>query len=77
MFRSSEGPLGIDDPVVLEQYPQPGPESARFGQRQQSTVELEISSMKSASESGDELAAEDAAEHTDGKEEGSPCGDPS
>ena len=23
MFRSAEGPLGVDDPVVVEQYPQP------------------------------------------------------
>src|ERR1035438_2872357 len=32
--------------------------------------------MKRTAEFGDELAAEDAAEHADGKEEGPPCGDP-
>ena len=28
MFRSTEGLLGIDDPVVAEQYPQPSSEGA-------------------------------------------------
>jgi len=39
-------------------------------------VELELTSMEGASESGDELAAEDATEHADGKEKGTPGGDP-
>ncbi len=39
-------------------------------------MELEFTSMKRVAEFGDELAAEDAAEHADGKEEGAPCGDP-
>ena len=30
MFRSAEGRLGVDDPVVSEQYPQPGSEGARM-----------------------------------------------
>ena len=76
MLRSAEGRLGIDDPVVAEQYPQPGRESARLGQRQQAAVELEFTSMESVAKSGDELAAEDAAEHADGKKEGTPGGDP-
>jgi len=33
MFRSAERPLGVDDPVMTEQYPQPGGEGARFRQR--------------------------------------------
>ena len=32
MLRSSEGPLGVDDPVVAEQYPQPGGEWARLSE---------------------------------------------
>ena len=32
-FGSSERPLGVDDPVVTEQYPQPRGEGARFRQR--------------------------------------------
>jgi len=38
-------------------------------------VKLERTSMEGAAESGDELAAEDAAEQADGKEEGSLGGD--
>ena len=30
MFRAAEGPLGVDDPVVAEQYPQPRSECARL-----------------------------------------------
>ncbi len=33
MFRSSERPLGVDDPIVTEQYPQPRGKGARLRQR--------------------------------------------
>ena len=39
-------------------------------------MELELASMEGAAKSSDELAAEDAAEHADGQEEGAPGGDP-
>ena len=39
-------------------------------------MELEITSMEGVAKSVDELAAEDTAEHADGKEEGMPGGDP-
>jgi hypothetical protein len=70
MFRSSERPFGVDDPVVTEQYPQPGGECARFRKRQEMSVELECACLEGAPESSDELAAEDTAEHLDGQEEG-------
>ena len=70
MFRPSEGPLGIDDPVMAEQYAQPCCEGARLSQGQKVAVELEHAAMEGAAKSGDELAAEDAAEHLDGKKEG-------
>jgi len=40
-------------------------------------VKLKLTSIKCVAKSGDELAAEDTAEHADGQEEGSPGGDPS
>jgi len=40
------------------------------------SVELECAGMKGGLEPGDKLAAEDTAEHFDGKEEGSARGDP-
>jgi len=76
MFRSAEGRLGVNDPVVAEQYSQPCAEGVWLGKRQQAAVELEFTSMESVAKSGDELAAEDAVEHADGQEEGSPRGDP-
>ena len=33
VFWPAEGPFGVDDPVVTEQYPQPGGEGARFRER--------------------------------------------
>ena len=76
MFRSAKGPLGVDDPVMAKQYPQPSSESARLGEWHQAAVELEFAAMEGAAESSDELAAEDAAEHANGKKEGTPGGDP-
>ena len=71
VFRSSEWRLGIDNPVVAEQDSQPGGKGARFRKRQEVAVELERACKESAAESGDELAAENAAEYFDGKKEGS------
>ncbi len=71
VFWPAERPFGVDDPVVTEQYPQPCGEGARFRKRQEMSVELECAGMKGGLESGDKLAAEDTAEHFDGKEEGS------
>ena len=34
IFRPSEGPLGVDPPMVAEQNSQPGSEGARLCQRQ-------------------------------------------
>ena len=77
MFRTAERRLGVDDPVVSEQYPQPGSEGARMSERQELAVKLKLTSIECVAKSGDELAAEDTAEHADGQEEGTPGGDPS
>lgn len=66
VFGTAEGALGVYDPVVAKQYPQPGAKGVRFGKIQQSAVELEFASMKGGFQPGDELPAEDAAEHRDG-----------
>jgi hypothetical protein len=50
MFRTAEGPLGVDDPVVAEQHSQPGSEGARLGKMEEASVELKLSSMKGAAE---------------------------
>jgi hypothetical protein len=76
MFRSSEGPLGVNDPVVAEQYSQPCGEGARMSQRQKFAVKLKLTSTECVAKPGNEVAAEYAAEHADGKEEGATGGDP-
>src|SRR5260370_25480680 len=67
VFWTTEGPLGVDDPVVLEQYPQPRSEGARLRKTQEVAVELEGTRMERVPESGDKLAAEDTAAHFGGK----------
>ena len=69
VFGSTEGRLGVDDPVVAEQYSQPCAESAWLGKRQQAAMELEFTAMEGVAEFSDELAAEDTAEHLDWKKE--------
>jgi hypothetical protein len=76
VFRSCERAFGVDDPIVVEQKSEPSCEGARLLKRQEAAVELECAGMKGGLESGDKLAAEDPAEHFEGKEEGEARGDP-
>ena len=77
MFWAAEWRLGVYDPVVAEQHSQPCGEGAWLGEMQKFAVKLKRASMEGIAKSGDELAAEDTAEHADGQEEGRPGGDPS
>src|SRR5665213_152753 len=76
MLRCAERSLGVDDPVVMEQDSEPGGEAGWPGERCEMTVELELAFSERGLEAGDELAAEDAAEHLDRKEEGAALRDP-
>jgi hypothetical protein len=62
MFRSAEGLLGLDDPVVTVEHAQPGSEGAWLGKRQKFAVKLKLATVESVAKSSDKLAAEDAAE---------------
>jgi hypothetical protein len=73
VFRTTEWALGVNNPVVAEEHPQPGSEGARLSQGQQAVVELQLPSMKSVAEAGDELTSEHTAKHADGKKEGAAC----
>ena len=42
VFRTTEGRLGIDDPVLAEQCSEPGCEDAWFGEPSELAMELEI-----------------------------------
>jgi hypothetical protein len=69
VFGTAEGRLGINHPVLSEQHSEPGCEGLRIGKRRELAVELKRGIAESRLECGDELAAEDTAEHLDGKEE--------
>src|SRR5271163_3088248 len=69
VFRSAEGRLGINDPVVAEQRSKPCGEEARLRQWCEVAVEGEPVLVEGALESDDELTAKDAAEHLDRQEE--------
>jgi hypothetical protein len=69
VFRSAEGRLGIDDPVVTEQRSEPGGEGSRFRKWREVTVERELVVEEGGLQAGDELATKDAAEHLDRQEE--------
>jgi len=76
VFWTTEGRLGIDDPVLAEQQSEPGCEGSWFGEWSEGTVELDLGFAESILESGDELTAEHTAEHFDGKKKGEVGGDP-
>jgi hypothetical protein len=70
MFRSSEGSLGVDHPVMAEQESEPCVEVSWLSERYEVAVELELGFMERGLQTSDELAAEDATEDLDRKEEG-------
>ena len=70
MLGASEGPFGVDVPVVSEQGSDPGGEGFGVSERFQVAVETQLALPEVAFESGHKLTAKDATEHLDGKEEG-------
>ncbi len=70
MFRSTEGALGVDHPVVTEQDSEPCGEAAWLDERCKVAVELELALTERSLEASDELAAKDTSKHLDREEEG-------
>jgi len=77
MFRTSEGWFGVDHPVFAEEESQERVESAGLSKALEWAVELQLVLLEELLKSGCELAAEDAAECTDGQEESVGRSDPS
>jgi len=46
VFGTTEGALGVNDPVVTEQGSQPGSEDARLGKMEDCSVEVKIAFME-------------------------------
>jgi len=76
VFWASEGSLDVDHPVVAEEGSQPCREVTRHSEVQQAAVELERSVLECCLKPGNELAAEDTAEHLDGQKERPARADP-
>src|SRR5713226_2719387 len=70
MLGASEGAFGVDVPVVSEQGSYPGGKSFGVSERFQVAVEAQLALPEVAFQSGNKLAAKDATENLDGKEEG-------
>ena len=65
MFRSAEGWLGIDDPVVAEEGSAPSGEGSWIHKWGEVSMELELVVAEDGLQSVFELAAKDLAEHID------------
>ena len=65
MLRATEGRFGIDDPVLSVKCAQEDGEALLLMKRSALAEEAQPIAGKEAPQSGDELAAEDAAEHLD------------
>jgi hypothetical protein len=69
VLRASERLLGVDYPFLPIQSTEEFTECARLPQRLKGPVEFEFAAPVENRDRVDELAAEHAAEHLDGKEE--------
>jgi len=76
VIGASERPLGVDHPVATEQRSQHDGEGLGARQRSQRTVKAEFPARVKGPQTCYKLAAENAAEYPDGKEEAVLCGDP-
>ena len=69
VFWSAEGWLGIDDPILPEQLAQKGTKRDGLSQMFEISMEAELLLTEEALQTSHELAAKDAAEYLDRKEE--------
>ena len=70
MFGPSEGPFGIDHPILTEQGPQKSMEGFWFADSFETSGKEQFPITESMLEAGNELAAEYAAQHLHRQEEG-------
>lgn len=76
MLRSAEGRLGVDDPVVTKQEPEPRGEDEWFSKWREVAVELDLALVEGRLQCGDALAAKDTAENLHWQKERSSRRDP-
>ena len=69
MFGTAEGRLGIDDPVLVAEFPEKVAEGLRQGELLKRSMKLQPVVLEQLTELVTELLAEDFAECLDGQEE--------
>jgi len=69
VLGSAEGWFGVDDPIFAEERTQPGREELGMSERRELSGQMQLAALESGPKSGDELAAEHRAQHSNGKEE--------
>ena len=76
MFWPSEGPFGIDHPVMMKERSQEGVKCFFIGEVSDGSREGELSVTKDALQPGDELAAKHSAQHFHREEKSVPEANP-
>jgi hypothetical protein len=69
VFRTTEGRLAVDHPVLPEEGAEERSESLGFREKLEVPVEAQLAVVEGPFESGDKLTTEDSPQHLDGEEE--------
>jgi len=69
VLRSTEGWFGVDDPILAEEWTQPGSEQLGMGEGCEFSGQMQLTTLEGRLQTGDELAAKHAPQYSDGKEE--------
>src|SRR5271167_2051391 len=69
VLGTAKGWFGVDDPVLSEQWPQPGSEDLGLREQSQIAGKMKLAMLKGRLETGDELAAKHTPEYLDGEKE--------
>lgn len=70
VLRSSERPLGVNNPIVAKQWPKKGMESLCLSQWFEAAREHQLALVESALQTGNELAAKHTAQYLHREKEG-------
>ena len=69
ILGASKGAFRVDRPVLSEERPYPSREYLWLGKQSQVSVKTQLAILECSLKTSNELAAENATEHLDGKEE--------
>jgi len=69
ILGTTEGWFGVDDPVFVKQWPEPGSKDLGLNEQCQIAGKVKLAMLKGRPETVNELATKDASEHCDGEKE--------